>query len=103
MIDLQASIGFIAGMLTTAANVPQVWKTYKNRSAEGLSFRMLITLGSGLALWVVYGVICKPAPIIVANIAGFLLIAASVAMKFSFDANHRKTSANPWKTRGTPQ
>jgi MtN3 and saliva related transmembrane protein len=90
MVNVQASIGFVAGMLTTAANVPQVWKTYKNRSAEGLSFRMLITLGSGLALWAVYGVTSRSAPIIVANVAGFLLIGALVAMKFSFDTNPSK-------------
>jgi MtN3 and saliva related transmembrane protein len=90
MVNFQAAIGFLAGMLTTAANLPQVWKTYKNHSAEGLSCRMLITLGSGLALWIVYGITSRSAPIIVANIAGFLLIAALVTMKFSFDANPSK-------------
>ena len=90
MINAQAAIGFIAGMLTTAANVPQVWKTYENHSAEGLSFRMLTTLGGGLALWVVCGVMSRSVPIIAANIAGFLLIAALIAMKFTFDANPAK-------------
>jgi uncharacterized protein with PQ loop repeat len=39
---LSSYVGFLAGLLTTAANVPQVWKTYRSRSAEGLSFRMLV-------------------------------------------------------------
>jgi MtN3 and saliva related transmembrane protein len=90
MLNFQTSVGFLAGVLTTGANLPQVWKTYKNRSAEGLSFRMLIALGTGLALWVVYGITSKSAPIIVANIAGFLLIGALVVIKFLFDRDPSK-------------
>jgi MtN3 and saliva related transmembrane protein len=90
MTNLQSSVGFLAGVLTTAANVPQVWKTYQDRSAEGLSFRMLVALGTGLALWIVYGITSKSAPIIFANLAGFLLVATLVAMKFRFDANPSK-------------
>jgi MtN3 and saliva related transmembrane protein len=90
MANFQSYIGFLAGLLTTAANVPQVWKTYQNRSGEGLSFRMLLALGSGLALWVVYGIASKSAPIIFANVAGFLLVAILFAMKFRFDANPAK-------------
>jgi MtN3 and saliva related transmembrane protein len=90
MLNFQTFIGFMAGLLTTAANVPQVWKTYQNRSAEGLSFRMLVTLGSGLALWVIYGFASQSAPIIVANIAGFLLIGALLVMKVRFDRDPSK-------------
>lgn len=90
MLSFETSIGFLAGVLTTGANLPQVWKTYKSRSAEGLSFRMLIALGTGLALWVIYGITSKSAPIIVANTAGFLLIGALIVMKFLFDRNPSK-------------
>jgi uncharacterized protein with PQ loop repeat len=51
---------------------------------------MLLALGSGLALWVVYGIASKSAPIIFANVAGFLLVAILFAMKFRFDANPAK-------------
>jgi MtN3 and saliva related transmembrane protein len=78
-------IGFIAGILTTAANVPQVVTTYKRRSGEGLSFRMLATLGTGLLLWVVYGLINQFLPIILSNAAGAALVATLIAMKFRFD------------------
>jgi MtN3 and saliva related transmembrane protein len=89
-VDSQAVIGFLAGALTTAANAPQVWKTYKNRSAEGLSFWMLIALAAGLALWIAYGISSKSAPIVAANIAGFLLVLALISMKFRFDRNPAK-------------
>jgi MtN3 and saliva related transmembrane protein len=90
MINFQAAVGFLAGTLTTAANVPQVWKTFRNRSGEGLSFRMLVTLGAGLGLWVIYGIVADSPPIIVANVAGLLLIGSLIAMKVVFDRNPSK-------------
>lgn len=83
-------IGFIAGILTTAANVPQVVTTYKRRSGEGVSFRMLATLGTGLLLWVLYGLVNHSLPIIASNAAGTALIAALIAMKFRFDRRPAK-------------
>jgi len=85
MLTASTVIGFIAGLLTTAANVPQVWKTYRNRSGEGLSFRMLVILASGLALWVVYGLMSSSLPIIIANAAGLTLVVALIGMKIVFD------------------
>jgi MtN3 and saliva related transmembrane protein len=85
MLSASAIIGFLAGLLTTAANVPQVWKTYRSRSGEGLSFRMLVTLASGLALWIVYGVVGSSLPIILANAAALILVLALIAMKMIFD------------------
>jgi MtN3 and saliva related transmembrane protein len=82
---LATYVGFLAGFLTTAANVPQVWKTYRSRSAEGLSFRMLLTLASGLTLWIVYGSLGFSMPIIVANAAGLILVLALIMMKLIFD------------------
>ncbi len=82
---LSTIIGFLAGLLTTAANVPQVWKTYQSRSGEGLSFRMLVILASGLALWIVYGALGGSPPIIVANAAALALVLALIAMKLIFD------------------
>src|SRR5580704_1246869 len=41
---LSSYVGFPAGLLTTAANIPEVSKTYRSRSGEGLSFRMLVIL-----------------------------------------------------------
>ena len=90
MFPISSVIGFLAGLLTTIANVPQVWKTYRKRSGEGLSLYMLLALAGGLALWVVYGVMSKSAPIIAPNIAGFLLVAALIVMKVKFDADPAK-------------
>jgi MtN3 and saliva related transmembrane protein len=83
-------LGYIAGLFTTAANVPQVITTYRKRSGEGLSFRMLLTLGIGLLLWVAYGFVVSSKPLIVFNGIALTLVASLIAMKFRFDRRPTK-------------
>jgi MtN3 and saliva related transmembrane protein len=64
MVEL---LGFAAGALTTLAFVPQVVRTWRTRSAHDLSLGMLVTLTSGVTLWLVYGLAIRSAPIVVAN------------------------------------
>ena len=85
MVDLTTTVGFMAGFVTTAANLPQVWKTYRCKSGEGLSFRMLLALAIGLGLWIVYGIMSKLLPLIVTNAVVLLLILSLIAMKLKFD------------------
>ena len=85
MYKLATIVGFTAGLVTTAANLPQVWKIYRNKSGEGLSFRMLLTLAIGLGLWIAYGIMSKSLPLIVTNAVAFLLILLMIGMKFKFD------------------
>jgi len=85
MGELSTIVGFIAGLVTTAANFPQVWKTYRTKSGEGLSFRMLLALAFGLGLWITYGIMIKSLPLIATNVVVFLLISSLIAMKLKVD------------------
>lgn len=78
-------IGLLAAILTTSANVPQVIKTYRTRSGEGLSARMLLTLASGLALWLTYGVLRKDLSLILANAAALGLTLTLLWLKRRYD------------------
>ena len=48
MIDSYEIIGLIAAVLTTAAYVPQVYKTWKTKSAGNISLTMYITMFIGI-------------------------------------------------------
>jgi MtN3 and saliva related transmembrane protein len=85
MAELTTIVGFIAGMVTTTANLPQVWKTYRNKSGEGLSFRMLLMLGIGVGLWLIYGIMSKSLPLIATNAVVLLLVLSLTGMKLKFD------------------
>jgi MtN3 and saliva related transmembrane protein len=78
------TIGFIAGLLTTAAFVPQVVKIWKSRSARDISLGMYAILVSGIVLWLVYGVLLDSPPMILANLSTLVLALAILIMKLRF-------------------
>ena len=66
-------IGLSAGVLTSTSLVPQVVKTIKEKKAEDVSLLMLVVLGTGIALWIVYGVKKNDLPIIATNAFSLLV------------------------------
>jgi len=77
-------IGFLAGTLTTLAFVPQVRKTFRTKRCDDISGGMLISLSSGVCLWVVYGICVHSAPVIVANLVTLALLASILVMKIVY-------------------
>ena len=68
MIDpFNESIGIIAAILTTSAFIPQVYKIYKEKKAQGVSLTMYLIMFVGVLLWLVYGVLIGSIAIILAN------------------------------------
>ena len=58
MIDpLFEIVGLSAAFLTTSAFIPQVYKIYKEKNADGISLTMYIILFIGVILWFVYGIL----------------------------------------------
>ncbi len=77
-------LGLVAASLTTIAYVPQVVKTWKSKSSKDLSLKMLLTFCVGVTLWLIYGVLEKDTPIIVANSLTLLLACILLFFKFRF-------------------
>jgi MtN3 and saliva related transmembrane protein len=73
-------IGYAAAILTTSAFLPQVVKVWKTRSVADISLRMYALFTSGVACWLIYGILKGVLPIILANgvtlaLAGCVLVA----------------------------
>ncbi len=66
-------LGFLAGILTTIAFLPQVIKSWKTRKTEDISIVMFLILCLGIFLWIIYGLLIKDFPIILANLITFIL------------------------------
>ena len=77
-------IGAVAGVLTTMAFIPQVWRIWQTRSARDLSLSMYLIFTSGVALWFVYGLSLGALPIIASNGITLLLAGTVLAMKLEF-------------------
>jgi MtN3 and saliva related transmembrane protein len=60
-------IGYAAATLTTIAFIPQVRHTWRQGAAHGVSLAMYAIFTSGVALWLVYGLLLGAWPIIIAN------------------------------------
>lgn len=71
-------IGFIAAILTTAAFLPQVYKTWRTKDVSSLSLPMLVMFFVGIVGWLVYGFLINSPSMIFANtittISSFLLV-----------------------------
>jgi MtN3 and saliva related transmembrane protein len=80
MTDL---LGFFAALLTTAAFVPQVVKTWRTRSAEDLSFAMLSVFSAGIVLWLFYGLRVGAWPIVLGNAITLVLTLLLIGLKLS--------------------
>jgi len=84
MIDKFEIIGFIAAILTTSAYVPQVYKTWKTKSAGNISLTMYIAMFIGIILWLIYGIHLNSLAMIVANIVTAILTLIILIFKIRY-------------------
>ena len=77
-------LGLIAGFCTTIAFLPQVIKTWKEKSAEGLSLGMFSIFCTGVALWLVYGLMIKDLAVTLANLITLVLASMLLFFKLKF-------------------
>ena len=80
IMSFETVLGLLAGSLTTIAFLPQVIRTWRTRSTADISLVMFLILCTGVALWLVYGLIRGDWPVIIAN--GFTLVLASTILFF---------------------
>ena len=75
-------LGLIASTITTASFVPQVYKTWKSKSAESLSLTMYIAFFIGIVLWLIYGIHLNSLPMILANSITAVLALLLIIFKY---------------------
>jgi MtN3 and saliva related transmembrane protein len=77
---LVSIIGTTAAILGVFGIIPQVVKTVKSCHTKDLSLLWLITAGSGIALWTLYGILQGDLLIAVGN--GFLLFMVCILLRY---------------------
>lgn len=73
MLGWTEVLGLTAGIFTTAAVVPQIWKAWKTKEVDDVSLKMYLVLITGLSLWLIYGITTTDIPIIATNGTALLL------------------------------
>jgi len=84
-------VGFTAAILTTVSFVPQAALTLRTRNAEGVSLPMYALFTTGVALWLVYGMLTRAWPVIVAN--AVTLVLASLILTIAWRSRRRPGAA----------
>ena len=78
-------IGFAAAILSTAAFLPQVYKTWRTKDVSSLSMPMLLMFFTSIVLWLTYALLIKSPSMIFANcitvISAFLLVYFKIKYK----------------------
>ena len=67
-------------ILSTTVYLPQLIKTWKSKSAEDISWSMLVRFFTGIFLWLIYGTSIHDVPVICANMV--ILVLASIILIF---------------------
>jgi MtN3 and saliva related transmembrane protein len=77
-------VGFVAGILTSVASIPQLVKTMQTRHVRDISIWQPLLLSFGVALWLIYGIFKNDLPVILANITPLLCNAILTGMKIHY-------------------
>ena len=77
-------VGIVAALFTTASFLPQAIRIFKTKSTKDLSIMMYIMFVAGIFLWMVYGILLKSLPLILANSVTLCFAAGILLMKIRF-------------------
>jgi len=77
-------IGFAAGFLTTIALLPQALKAWKTKSTKDVSIVWIVTLTTGVVLWLVYGLMIASWPVAAANFFTLVLCLVVLYLKMKY-------------------
>ena len=83
-MPLADAIGYVAAFLTTCSFLPQAWLTLRTRDVSGISLGMYAVFTTGVALWLVYGLLTDAWPVVLANAVTLALASFILVMKLRF-------------------
>ncbi len=79
-MDLIIALGLIGALLTTISLLPQLIKVFKTRSTKDISAGMFALFVTDFFVWLIYGILIKDIPLIIAN--SFALVEATIILIF---------------------
>ncbi len=77
-------LGYSAGVITTLTFLPQVIKTWKERSAKDVSLWMFIIAATNEVMWIGYGILKDDWVIILTNAVVLILSVTMIGLKLKY-------------------
>jgi 5'(3')-deoxyribonucleotidase/uncharacterized protein with PQ loop repeat len=88
-------IGILAASLTTFSFIPQIIKL-RRQGGRDLSYSMLFLFGTGVSLWLIYGLMIHAAAVIWANVLAVVFVAICILLKATVTP---ETNSEPQRLR----
>jgi len=82
-------LGFVAGLGTTFAAVPDLVAMLRRRSSTGMKPMMVAIMGIFQVLWIYYGLLIASRPVIAWNVIAVFINSLSVGVYFHFVRKER--------------
>ena len=82
IVAYQGLLGFIAAGLGVISFLPQLIKIWRFRSVKDISTGMYVIYTFSVILWLIYGIIIKSEPLILAEILTLILVSTILIMKY---------------------
>ena len=90
----------MAAILTTGAFVPQALHILRHKETKAISLEMYVAFASGVALWLLFGIMIDNWPMIVANAVTLALALAIIMFAFNFLGDGLRDALDP-RLKGT--
>lgn len=74
-------IGLIAGIITSMGFLPQLFKGFKTKKLNDLSYFMPTVLSFGMSIWFLYGYLTNSIAVMIANSFGVICCIILIVMK----------------------
>jgi MtN3 and saliva related transmembrane protein len=79
-MDIIIILGLVGATLTTLSLLPQLIKVWRTRSTRDISTGMIALFGTAFLVWLIYGILIKDLPLMIAN--SFALVQATIILIF---------------------
>jgi MtN3 and saliva related transmembrane protein len=73
--------GLIAGGVTSLGFLPQLFRGYKRKKLDDVSYYMPIILAIGMTMWILYGFFLEAMAVIIANSFGVMCCLTLIGLK----------------------
>jgi MtN3 and saliva related transmembrane protein len=80
-VDMFTLLGVAAGVITSIGFIPQLFRGYKTKQLDDVSYWMPFVLTTGMFLWFIYGIVRNDIAIIAANTFGVACNILLIIMK----------------------
>ena len=80
-------VGHLGSLLSSVTFIPQVYKTWKSKSASDLSLLMMGIVFSSTIVWLIYGIGLDLLPVIICNSVNCALSLLLIFFKLAFKSN----------------